>query len=227
MRNLITLTCEWEGCDNTFQREPNQVAGAKHYFCSKACSVKAYHRRSVEAKRRAALERFARAKHHNGYYEIELRGGGTYLVDDSDVEAVKYWSWGLTKGYVTRTVVQPKHGIIYMHRVIMKRKLGRPLKPGEKVDHREGNQLDNRRSKLRLCTPLQNSGNMRKRKDGISSKYIGISWRQDCRRHWQVVIKHKGVAYHIGMFASETEAAYVRDQWALQLRGRFARLNVL
>lgn len=185
----------------------------------------------MEALRQRALERFTRATHHKSYYEIELGNGGTYLIDDQDVEAVKYWTWTLSDtGYARRRRPKKREpgiaAFIRLHHVVMERKLGRLLKPSEWVDHRNGNPLDNRRSNLRICNVLQNAHNTRKMKGHLSSIYKGVSWSKS-KNKWQVEIRFAQRKYHIGRFHSEVEAAYVYDQWALQLRGRFARLNVL
>ena len=45
------------------------------------------------------------------------------------------------KGYKGRTYIDNRY--IYEHRYIMEKKLGRPLKYNENVDHKDGNKLNN------------------------------------------------------------------------------------
>ncbi|KZF03838.1 hypothetical protein A2J03_06545 [Rhodococcus sp. EPR-157] len=94
----------------------------------------------------------------------------------------------------------------------------RPL-PKEQVDHINGDRLDNRRTNLRIATHGQNSFNAKR----ISTfGYTGVS-----RNHARLsaVIAAKTDKLYIGTFDTPDEAAWMRDQWAIELHGDFARLN--
>jgi len=103
-----------------------------------------------------------------------------------------------------------------MHRLIMQ------PPEGMVVDHIDGNGLNNRRSNLRICTPHQNSFNQPQRPG--TSRFKGVSFRRDCGK-WDVQIRMKGKALHLGLYEDEEQAAHVYDCKAVELYGRFAYLN--
>lgn len=108
-----------------------------------------------------------------------------------------------------------------LHRVILARMLGRPLRPGEEVDHIDGNPLNNRRSNLRPATHAQNNRN---RRGWSASGYKGVYWDKQ-RRKWQARIQHNDRMQHLGYFNSRIEAARAYDDAARDLFGPYAALN--
>ncbi len=71
-----------------------------------------------------------------------------------------------------------------MHRVI----LGTP--PGLFTDHVNGNQLDNRRENLRVCTPSQNQANKKLSKNNTSG-HKGVEHVKKINR-WRATIVVNG-----------------------------------
>jgi len=114
---------------------------------------------------------------------------------------------------------------VYLHRFVMSNILGRPLKSTERVDHINGNGLDNRRCNLRLCEHKQNMANQGSRKN-TSSKYKGVTFYKRDQK-WQAKISPNGKTIHLGYFDSEIEAAKAYNRKAVEVFGEFARLNDL
>lgn len=154
---------------------------------------------------------------------IKATNGTPILVDavDSDLAVI---NWNVRTGYARNGNRYKDKRLQFIHRVILGRVLGRKLSKAEHVDHVNGIPLDNRRKNLRVATRQQNCWNRRGFK-GSSSKYVGVSYFPKTGR-WIARIKVSGIQINIGYFITEAEAAWMRDQWALELHGEFARLNL-
>jgi len=165
--------------------------------------------------------------------EFSLTKGQVTIVDrvDADLALLK-WHAHFSPSYAnggnflakrSTPRINGKHGVEYLHRVILSRMLGRPLLHSEWVDHEDLNPLNNRRENLRLATPSQNQVNKGKRTDN-SSGFTGVSWRKD-RRKWVARIWFNGKKYQLGNFDTKEAAHDAYIEKAKELHGEFARLE--
>lgn len=141
-------------------------------------------------------------------------------MNDEDYELVSTHRWKLKKDKKDRVgyaLTRIEGKTVYMHQLIL---------PGfPRVDHWDGNGLDNRRQNLRGCTHQQNLQNQHPRK---GRKYKGVSYRK-ARAHlstpWKAYIHINGKSIHLGYFRTQRAGAQAYDVAARQAFGEFARLN--
>lgn len=153
--------------------------------------------------------------------KIELTKNRVALVDDQDFEELNKYKWAYHhRGYAIRMEKAPyktgKRRFLLMHREI----LGDPH--GMLVDHKNHNGLDNRRSNLRACTDAENMRNRLLQKNNKSG-FQGVS---KSKSGWVASIRYGGMyPLMVQALKSAEEAAYIYDQLAVQLHGKFATTN--
>lgn len=164
---------------------------------------------------------------------IQLGGvkhtGFVALVDDEDYERCAQHKWhvqisrvrshgAISAYYAQGTPSQLPKGQFLLHRFILQ--ISDPL---VKIDHRNGNGLDNRRENLRVSTCGQNLANRSKARKNTSG-YKGV-YRSG--RKWAAMISDGGHKVRtIGRFESREDAARAYDKAAFERWGEFARLNL-
>lgn len=157
--------------------------------------------------------------------QIPLSRGLFATVDDEDFEWLSQWRWtpssrcGLDRNKVFCAIrfvmVDGKQRTILMHREITN------APNGMVVDHIDRDPLNNCRANLRVCTHSQNLLN-RFADRGSLSKFKGVV-RDERDGRWAARFRAK----HIGMFATEEEAARAYDNAALAFSPEFALTNFL
>lgn len=153
--------------------------------------------------------------------KIQLTQGKVALIDDADFESASQFKWYAKKHrntfYVRRnmTLDSGKRVTQCLHQFLI---------PGQlRIDHADGNGLNNSRSNIRLADAQQNKANSVKLA-GCSSRFKGVCWYKP-RHLWVAYIKVEYRALSLGYYESESDAAHVYDYAAKIYFGDFARLN--
>lgn len=155
--------------------------------------------------------------------EIPLSRNLVALIDNEDLPLVEGYKWCAAP---VRNTFYARHSLpwqgnkrpwLEMHRVILN------AQPGQVVDHRNRNGLDNTRANLRVCTALQNNYN-RFQQARNKTGYKGVSWNGRVGKFY-AQIKVAGRNYDLGLYADPIEAARAYDAAARQHFGEFAYLN--
>ena len=153
--------------------------------------------------------------------EIPLTHGKFAVVDDDDSDLL-HFRWHYSKyGYALRaTKVKEKRTSkkVPMHRIILERKVGRPLLKSELTDHRDQNRLNNQRDNLRIATRAQNMWNSGKSITG-KNPYKGVSLH---RGVWDARIGFHGKMHHLGSYKTPEEAAHAVNDAATRFYGEYA-----
>lgn len=152
--------------------------------------------------------------------KIPLTQGQFALIDDADFKAVNQFKWcaANTRGkfYAVRTEFTPKRKTLYLHQFLTSRKF--------RIDHRDGNGLNNQRHNLRPATIKQNGRGFRRKNSGASSKFRGVSWFE-AKQKWEAAIRVSGRKIYLGRFKVEEDAARAYDAAARRYFGDFASPN--
>lgn len=97
----------------------------------------------------------------------------------------------------------------------------------EKISNFNKGKIISEEHKKILSEKMKGNENSRGfKKEGSSSKYIGVSW-DGSRKKWQSRINFGGKTVHIGRFETEIEAAIAYNKVAVSLLGEDAKINII
>lgn len=154
----------------------------------------------------------------DNYYIGKCYKGYEFLIDVEDYDLVKPYKWHVDpNGYV---ITKIDNIVIKQHRMVLGLKNNDP----REVDHINHNQLDNRKSKLRIVNRSQNCMNTRigsNNKSGIKGVYKPKGFNK-----WCVQIQANGKKQYLGSYEKLEDAISVRSLAEKELHGEYACNNI-
>lgn len=153
--------------------------------------------------------------------EIPLTHGLVALVDAADADLVLAYKWTARPDgrnvYAARKVRRPDgtRTTQFMHSL---------LTGYSRVDHVDGDGLNNRRGNLREATARQNGRNARNRVDNTSG-FKGVTWEKQRRRWAARITAGDASRLTIGRYPTAEDAARAYDDAARELHGEYATVN--
>jgi hypothetical protein len=153
---------------------------------------------------------------------VPLTKGYEAVIDAADVALVEAHNWCASVDANTvyaqrKDCSGPKKRTVWLHRAIM----GEPS--GLKVDHKDGNGLNNRRYNLREATHAENMRNRRTNENNTSG-FKGVYLNKQSEK-WCAQIKLNGKNRQLGRFDTPEEAHAAYATASAKLHGEFAKLT--
>ena len=142
-------------------------------------------------------------------------------VDAGLVDLLEGQSWSLGANGYCSTWFKPAKARLYLHREVMR--LSGVSVEKVRVDHVNGDPLDNRVRNLRMASQAENMRNRTKTRANTSG-YKGVTFHGQTRK-WKAYIKKNYKQHYLGLFPTPQEAAIAYNHAAKLLHGEFALLN--
>ena len=150
---------------------------------------------------------------------IPLSRGLVTIVDDEDYALLAQFKWYALKSgdrfYATRHVrTGGTHRRIWMHSEIV---------GARKVDHRDGDGLNNTRANLRQCSHTENARNCKLAVNNTSG-FKGVSFDRWTGR-WRARIRAEGRMIFLGRYTTPEEAFAAYCNASAKYHGEFGRVR--
>lgn len=151
---------------------------------------------------------------------IPLSQGLVTVIDCDDLKLVEGYVWHVfidkTNAYARRTdrLAGGVRKTIQLHRIIAR------CPDDRVVDHIDGNGLNNVRSNLRICDPINNAQNLKDYKNN-STGFRGVQHYGNGR--FRAQIRHQKKLIHLGVFDCAEEASAAYESAKAKLHGEFVR----
>lgn len=152
--------------------------------------------------------------------KIQLTQDRYAIVDDEDFEYLNQWKWYANKMsgkyYAARN---ENRKTVLMHRFLLSEDA-----LNKKIDHRDGDTLNNCRGNLRICSHSENMRNRISISKNNTSGFKGVCWNKKSSK-WHAQIRFETKKINIGFFDCKIQAAKAYNAAALKYHGEFANLN--
>lgn len=150
---------------------------------------------------------------------IPLTQGHAALVDEEDFDFLNQWVWrAKPHGNTVYAIREENNTSIYIHKLVAAR-----CGLHGRIDHEDGDGLNNRRNNLREADNSQNMWNRRLNCNSTTG-YKGVTYDSKARK-FRAVLAYRRRRINLGYFDCSEQAARAYDRAAKRYFGKFANLN--
>jgi hypothetical protein len=180
------------------------------YYCNKHW-LRLYHHGTVELLGRKSKNTYEIT---GNIAKCKTAKGIGFLLDVEDIEKCFKYTWCVDgNGYLVANVNGGHNA--RLHRFV----LGLKKDDDVKVDHINGNTLDNRKCNLRVCTTAQNGKNIKKKINNTSG-YPGVRQVPSGKYQARIMVNRKEI--NVGRYDTFVEAKMARIQAETKYFGEFS-----
>lgn len=166
------------------------------------------------ASKKSTNKKYNKYEIHENEVHLITSKGDIIKIDLEDFDKVKDYCWSKNSvGYAQARVLDGRNSVILMHRLIMN------ATPSDIVDHKNHNELDNRKSNLRMCSQSENMANQKLSKANTSG-HKGVYWNKE-KSKWSAQIGHRGRKIRLGYFENIEDAIKAREEAELKYFGKY------